>query len=90
MVTAIEGGRTPTAAYLAYRGNLTKCAMEHIRPASTLERLAMSEWEELLADVINASAGPDDEVQPDGPSEEDDGDGGALVMNNSLMKQTVL
>jgi hypothetical protein len=35
MVIAIEGGRVPTAAYVSYRGNLTKCAMQHLRHAST-------------------------------------------------------
>ena len=45
----------------------------------------MSEWEELLADVINASAGPDDEVQPEGDGEMVE----PLVMNRSLMKQAL-
>lgn len=44
MFAAMEGGRIQIAADVAYRGNVTKCAMEdseHLRPASTLERLAM-------------------------------------------------
>ena len=70
MITALEGGRIPTAAYVSYRGNLTKCGIEHLRPASTLERLAMSEWEELLSDVINASVPGDDEYEPTEPSQD--------------------
>lgn len=77
MVAALEGGRVPVAAYIAYRGNLTKCAIEHIRPASTLERLAMGEWEELLQEVISAStpgasASGDRDDHPD--EEDDDND----------------
>ena len=55
MIAALEGGRIPTAAYVSYRGNLTKCAIEHLRPASTLERLAASDWSELLQEVIDAT-----------------------------------
>ena len=47
IVVAIEGGQTPTAAYVTYRGNLTKCAMQHLRHATTLERLASTEWKDL-------------------------------------------
>ena len=64
MITALEGGRVPTAAYVAYRGNLTKCALEHLRPASSLERLAMTEWEEILSEVIHAT-GPHEGEPPD-------------------------
>ena len=71
MITALEGGRVPTAAYVAYKGNLTKCALEHLRPASSLERLAMTEWEEILSEAIHAT-GPH-EGEPHG----DDGDDGA-------------
>ena len=64
MITALEGGRVPTAAYVAYKGNLTKCALEHLRPASSLERLAMTEWEEILSEVIHAT-GPHEGEPPD-------------------------
>ena len=57
VLLALEGGNTPTAGYVAFRGNITKVAMEHMRHASALERLASEEWEEILTDVINAVDG---------------------------------
>ena len=92
MIMALEGGKVPTGAYVAYRGNLTKCAIEHLRPASTLERLSAAEWEEILSEVIRASGGPDespedpaepgddhddhDDYDPTEPDVDRDGDGG--------------
>ena len=77
MIMALEGGKVPTGAYVAYRGNLTKCAVEHLRPASTLERLSAAEWEEILSEVIRASGGPDeppeDTAEP-GDDHDDDHD----------------
>ena len=56
VILAIEGNPNsiPMAAYLAYRGNATKVAMEHLRHASALERLAAEDWDEILEDVVNA------------------------------------
>ena len=92
MIMALEGGKVPTGAYVAYRGNLTKCAIEHLRPASTLERLSAAEWEKILSEAIHAS-GPDelpedpaepgddhdddhDDYDPTEPDVDRDGDGG--------------
>ena len=69
LVAALEGGRTPTSAYLTYRGNLTKCAIEHIRHATSLERLASEEWDQLLQDVLRASEEPPGELE-DAPVED--------------------
>ena len=84
MIVAIEGGRVPTAAYVSYRGNLTKCAMQHLRHASALERLSSADWKEMLEEVIAAI---EEEAQTDGggdlpedrdeDDDEDQGDGPA-------------
>ena len=71
MVIAIEGGRVPTAAYVSYRGNLTKCAMQHLRHASTLERLSGADWKEMLEEVI---AAVEEEAPTDGGDLRDDRD----------------
>eukprot|EP00435_Cladocopium_sp_Y103_P054053 s1186_g17.t1 len=66
IIAALEGGRIPTAAYVSYRGNLTKCSIEHLRPASTLERLVATEWEEVISEMINST----DETLPDDNGED--------------------
>ncbi len=55
MLLAMEGGNIPTAAYVTYRGNLTKVAMEHLRPASTLERLTHSDWNDVIDEVLRTT-----------------------------------
>ena len=55
------GGNVPTAGYVAFRGNITKVAMEHMRHASALERLTAGDWEEVLNEVIAAN---EDVAQP--------------------------
>jgi hypothetical protein len=68
IIAALEGGRTPRAAYVSYRGNLTKCSMEHLRPASTLERLVATEWEEIISETINSTdETPSDSKDPGVP-----------------------
>ena len=68
IIAALEGGRTPRAAYVSYRGNLTKCSMEHLRPASTLERLVATEWEEIISEIINSTdETPSDSKDPGVP-----------------------
>ena len=54
----MNSGGLPIAVYVAYRGNCTKVAIEHIRHASTLERLAHEEWEAILEDVIQGTTPP--------------------------------
>ena len=77
LVVAIEGGRVPTAAYVSYRGNLTKCAMQHLRHASTLERLSSADWKEMLDELIVVI---DEETPTDGDDrpgdDEDENDNG--------------
>ena len=51
---AVEQGTSaiPTSVWIAFRGGVTKVPMEHVRHASTLERLAAQDWEAVLNDVI--------------------------------------
>lgn len=57
-------------AYVGYRGNMTKVAMEHLRPASSLERLTFTDWSEITDEVIaKTTQRPDD--PPDGPQLEE-------------------
>jgi len=51
VVLAKEG---TSGIYLGYRGNVTKCAPEAVRMASTLEQLAAESWAEALDDVLSA------------------------------------
>ena len=61
MVVAVEKGETgvQSALYASYRGGVTKVAVEHARPASSLERLAAGGWETALQGVLDA-------VEPEG------------------------
>ncbi len=52
LVIALEG---QTNAYLSFKGQLTKCSMEHIRPASTLEQIAASTWRDAIEEVVRAA-----------------------------------
>ena len=51
---AVEQGTSaiPTSTWIAFRGGVTKVPMEHVRHASTLERLAAQDWESVLHDVV--------------------------------------
>ena len=72
VLLAIEGKEMPNAAYVAYGGNVTKVAMNHLRHASSLERLVASDWDAIVEDVINAveDQHPDDQQEGDGIGEE--------------------
>ena len=43
-------------AYLALRGNQTKCALEHVRKASAMERRAGGSWAAALEDCLKEVA----------------------------------
>ncbi|CAE7525014.1 tenm3 [Symbiodinium sp. CCMP2592] len=54
LVVAMEGpDENQLSAYGAYRGNVTKVAIEHLRKASALERLAATDWAPALQTVLN-------------------------------------
>ena len=73
-------------AYVSFKGQLTKCALEHIRPASALEQISAETWRDAVEDAVEAAlqdltdqgvGGPDGPVVPPGdpaevPVPEDD------------------
>ena len=58
LLVAIEGRHgTEIAAncFVSFRGQLTKCPVEHVRKASSLESIAAGSWEAAIDEVINAA-----------------------------------
>ena len=49
MLVAMDGH---ASAFLSYKGQLTKCALEHVRPASTMEQIASGAWEEAIKEAV--------------------------------------
>ena len=72
VLLSLEGKEMPNAGYVAYCGNVTKVAMEHLRHASALERLVATDWDAIVEDVINAvdDKRPDDQQEGLGIGEE--------------------
>ena len=52
LVIALEG---QTNAYLSFKGQLTKCSLEHIRQASSMEQIAASTWRDAIEEVVRAA-----------------------------------
>ena len=46
------GGEPGGCCFLSYRGQITKCAVEHVRKGSSLEQIASGDWEEAIKEVI--------------------------------------
>ena len=40
------------SAFLSYKGQLTKCALEHVRVASTMEQIASGAWGEAIKEAV--------------------------------------
>ena len=51
LLVAFEGAN----CYVTSRGTLTKVALEHVRPASAMEKLSTGEWESVLQEVVEAA-----------------------------------
>ena len=49
-------GEPGSCCFLSFRGQLTKCALEHARRASSLEQVAADFWEEAIKEVIDEAA----------------------------------
>ena len=47
-----------TNAFLSFKGQVTKCALEHVRPASTLEELSAGAWEEAIKELTSTGRTP--------------------------------
>lgn len=56
MMVALEGQAN---CFLSHRGQLTKCGLEHVRKASSLEQISAEAWEEAIREVIEAVPTPD-------------------------------
>ena len=42
-------------AYVSFKGQLTKCALEHLRPASTMEQIASETWRDAIEESVQAA-----------------------------------
>ena len=40
------------SCFVSHKGQLTKCAMEHVRPASMMEQVASGVWRDAIEDVV--------------------------------------
>ncbi|CAE7353697.1 dnaJ [Symbiodinium microadriaticum] len=61
ILLALEGhseGGPPLNAFLSFKGQVTKCCVEHIRAASSLESLAANVWEDAITELISKTRGP--------------------------------
>ncbi|CAE7790137.1 Mfsd6 [Symbiodinium sp. CCMP2592] len=70
LLVALEGA----SCYVTARGTLTKVALEHVRPASTMERLASGDWAAALDEVV-AAANRDQEWEMIPPTDRPASDG---------------
>ena len=52
MLVAMEGDLN---GFISHRGQLTKVAREHIRPASTMEQIASEVWGDAVKEVVEAA-----------------------------------
>ena len=41
--------------FLSHKGQLTKCAREHVRLASTMEQIAAETWRDAIDEVVEAA-----------------------------------
>ena len=83
VLLALQGGRVPESAYVTYKGHVTKVAMEHLRHASTMEKLAVR-WEDALHDVLRGlGAEPEDGGEDPGVPDAR-GDGGEASAGGGL------
>ena len=52
LLVALEGN---SSAFLSYKGQLTKCALEHVRKASSMEQIAAGTWREAIEEAVEAA-----------------------------------
>ena len=41
--------------FVSFKGQLAKCAVEHVRPASTIEQVSADTWRDAVEDVVEAA-----------------------------------
>ena len=79
LILAIEGR---SSGYLSYKGQLTKCALEHIRAASTMEQIAADSWREAIEEAVEAATL---DLSARGLPLADGGDGTAVQQQAAVM-----
>ena len=52
LLLAVEGS---TNAFVSFRGQLHKCALEHIRRASSLEQISSGAWGDAIREIVEAA-----------------------------------
>lgn len=52
LLVACEGN---ASAFLSYKGQLTKCALENVRKASIMEQIAAGTWREAIEEAVEAA-----------------------------------
>ena len=52
LLVALEGER---AGFVSFKGQLTKCAREHLRPASSMEQVSADVWHEAIQEAVEAA-----------------------------------
>lgn len=60
LLVANEG---TTNCYVSHKGQLTKCAREHVRLASTMEQIASEVWRDAIDEIIEAATRDEQERQ---------------------------
>ena len=71
LLVATESDGSPgNNCFLSYRGELTKCDLEHVRLASSLEQLAAGAWEDAISEVLAEAS---DQLPPQPPVSDDGG-----------------
>ena len=52
LLVALEGH---SAGYVSFKGQLTKCAKEHLRPASSMEQISAEVWHDAIQEAVEAA-----------------------------------
>ena len=52
LLVALEGHAN---AFVSHKGQLTKCALEHLRPASSMQQVASEVWRDAIEEVVEAA-----------------------------------
>ncbi|CAK9107883.1 unnamed protein product, partial [Durusdinium trenchii] len=55
LLVAVEQGsegNTGANAYISFKGQLTKCSLEHVRRASPMEQIVAGDWEEAIREAV--------------------------------------
>lgn len=63
LMVAVEGGN----CYLSHKGHLTKCALEHVRKASSMEQIAAETWRDAIEEAAEAALHDMARVAPAAP-----------------------